>query len=251
MEKGVRLQTSGVWVWADQIHCAPNANLDCYFLNETRCHKTKKASIATDCPSIIHDRVSLVEYRAAATEYLFSLGLTNVVLEEVASQLRMVFNQTTAPPHLITVHIRWGDKASEMKLVIIDDYVTAVKTILSQRSVPTAVNVYVATEDPRATAAFRNAGPPTWNVYGDAMVEEQRDFRPNDGNHALAAAKASRGLVGTEALASLVIAMEANDFVLTTGSNWSRLMNELRTNVIDPRCGGCTSMIDLRRGQWR
>jgi hypothetical protein len=48
----------------------------------------------------------------------------------------------------------------------------------------------------------------------------------------------------------LLVALEANYFVLTTASNWSRLMNELRKNVLDPSCGDCTRMIDLRPGEW-
>ena len=159
----------------------------------------------------------------------------------------MVFNQSFVPSNLITAHIRWGDKGLEMQLVAVDEYVAAVKTLLMRRVNQTdEVNVYVSTEDPKATAAFRSACPPTWNVYGDYMVEEAAEFRPDSGNNALVAAVASHGMEGTQALASLVIAMEANDFVLTTGSNWSRLMNELRTNVIDPLCGNCTSFIDLR-----
>jgi len=257
LEKGHRMRFMGNWFWVDKTHCTNNATVGCYFpLNETRCPARAiedkiVVPVLQHCPSIINDRVSKELYRAAATEYLFSQGLSNFVLEEVANQMQQVFNQTFAPPDLITVHIRWGDKFQEMKLVQADEYVSAVKAILLLRAVQTAVNIYVSTEDPLGTAAFRAASPPTWNVYGDAMVEKMRSFRPEGGNHANVAAIASRGLEGTQALASLVIAMEANEFVLTTASNWSRLMNELRTNVIDPRCGNCTSMTDMRKGQWR
>jgi hypothetical protein len=63
------------------------------------------------------------------------------------------------------------------------------------------------------------------------------------------APKMSKGLNGTAGritLGSLLVAMEANDFVSTTASNWSRLMNELRKSILDSRCGNCTHMIDLR-----
>jgi hypothetical protein len=49
---------------------------------------------------------------------------------------------------------------------------------------------------------------------------------------------------------SLLVAMEANYFVLTTASNWSRLMNELRKNFVEPRCNNCTLMVDLKYGEW-
>jgi len=64
-------------------------------------------------------------------------------------------------------------------------------------------------------------------------------------------AEVTKGRFGLECLASLVIAMEAKFFVLTTGSNFSRLINEIRTNVIDVNCGNCTQMIDLRPGEFK
>ena len=62
--------------------------------------------------------------------------------------------------------------------------------------------------------------------------------------------KQTKGRAGVVALGSLLVAMEADDFVLTTASNWSRMMNELRKNVLDALCNGCTSMVDLKYGEW-
>jgi len=45
-----------------------------------------------------------------------------------------------------------------------------------------------------------------------------------------------QGRVTFIALASFVVTTEANGFILTLASNWSRMMNELRKNVVDPRC---------------
>jgi hypothetical protein len=56
--------------------------------------------------------------------------------------------------------------------------------------------------------------------------------------------------VGLVTLALLLVSMEANTFVLTTASNWSRLINELRKNVLDPRCNNCTLMVDLISDEW-
>jgi tagatose-1,6-bisphosphate aldolase len=61
----------------------------------------------------------------------------------------------------------------------------------------------------------------------------------------------ANGKNALESLGALLVAMESYGYVLTTGSNWSRLMNELRKNVVDPRCGKCTKMIDLLDGEWR
>ena len=58
--------------------------------------------------------------------------------------------------------------------------------------------------------------------------------------------KQVKGRTGRIALGSLLVAMEANDYVLTLESNWSRLMNEIRMNIINPRCNSCTLMIDVQ-----
>lgn len=67
---------------------------------------------------------------------------------------------------------------------------------------------------------------------------------------AVRTARESTGAAGSTALVSLLLSLEARFYVLTTGSNWSRLINELRLSRVAPSCGGCTDMKDLRRGQW-
>lgn len=55
----------------------------------------------------------------------------------------------------------------------------------------------------------------------------------------------SGGKAGLQSLGALLISMQANRYVLSTGSNWSRLINELRKNIIDPRCGNCTTVAEF------
>jgi hypothetical protein len=43
--------------------------------------------------------------------------------------------------------------------------------------------------------------------------------------------------------------MEANDFVLTTASNWSRLMDELRGSILADRAATAL-LVDLKPGEW-
>jgi hypothetical protein len=81
--------------------------------------------------------------------------------------------------------------------------------------------------------------------------------------------------LGRHSLIALLIAMEAKHYVLTTGSNWSRLINELRLAILEAKCkessdsgsgsgsdrsseeatrSPCTTMIDLMKGDsidWR
>ena len=257
MHTGARLKTFGDWVpWADRLHCKKNDGLYCYFTIDIIEGRSQRyiGGQRPPCPSIIYGTRSKDVFRAAAIEYLFAGGLPQFVLSEVEHQMYKIFGRHEAPSNLITVHIRWGDKImGEMKKVGIDQYVQAVASIVKNRKISSQINVYVATEDPAAFKAFKMSCPPAWNLYCDYMVTEQVGIRPTSPNqrlnHAVMSATKSKGLAGTQSLASLVIAMEANDFVLTTASNWSRIMDELRKNMIDPSCNNCTTMIDLAKNK--
>ena len=259
-----RLQAIGPWIWAD-IRCK-SSTLGCYFkqLSKPLCthrEKTKILPIAISPPTIFRNCgginraniSSIQEFRQATTEYLFSSGFSDLVLEEIRFQVQKLFGSHRPPARMITVHIRWGDKAVEMPLVTISEYISAVKHLLQLRKIPGEVHIYISSDDNRAMPSFRKHAPRNWNVYGDATVEEIQEFVPEDPNafgRAVTTAERSNGRFGTASLASLAIAMESNEFVLVTGSNWSRLMDELRQSVIDPMCKKCTVAIDLRKGQW-
>ena len=180
-------------------------------------------------------------------------------------------NSNQLPKDLITVHIRWGDKVKkytegrkkpifpEMRKVEIDEYIQAIQQILENRrrvqqepatkfgDKKETANIYLSTEDPAAVQAFRHALPPHWTLYVDQFLVETQNHRVDDynGHNQLAQSGAMKGKAGLMALGSLLVAMEANDFVLTTSSNFSLLMEELRRSIVDPKCGGCTSIIDI------
>ena len=146
----------------------------------------------------------------------------------------------------------------------ISDYIVAVNQILDQRekrenssskstkhaefaSMNKTANIYLATEDPEAVREFQKALPAGWNLFVDQFLIDTSRHRVDEYNGSPKMATALNGKAGLLALGSLLVAMEANDFVLTTASNWSQLMDELRRAILDPRCNNCTSMIDLRR----
>jgi hypothetical protein len=232
--------------------------------------------------------VTKSDFRAAVTEFLFT-RVSPLVYREAHRQLRLLLSPNalspishpetesqylqSAYPHLVTVHIRWGDKANETRLVPIQEYVGAVKRLVSSRisaqqssSVESLglagqpesysadkedVRIFLATEDPQAVREFMEAKPSHWTVYVDRFYTElsasSRVDAYNGANHM---ALKLRGKPGLVALASLLVAAEANDYVLTTSSNWSRLINEIRQNIVNPRCGDCTRVIDLQPGEW-
>ena len=83
------------------------------------------------------------------------------------------------------------------------------------------------------------------------LSKDIQAFRPSprqrtDGPASPIWATQSKGRAGLYTLIAVLIALEADSFVLTTTSNLSRLIDELRKNVVNPRCCWCTSMIDLR-----
>jgi hypothetical protein len=186
-------------------------------------------------------------------EYLFA-SVTPLVIQEAERQLNLVFKKGV-PPNLITVQIRWGDKQKEMKLLPAHAYVKGVQRLIEKRRNNASllpVSIYLATEDPKAVEAFRRAAPQEWTIHVDQYFHDMLPLRNERDvyNQGPKTARATNGRAGLVALGSLLVAMEANDFVLTTASNWSRLMNELRKNILDPQCNKCTSMVDLKYGEW-
>jgi hypothetical protein len=139
-----------------------------------------------------------------------------------------------------------------MDLPKIDEYIDAVHTLLKQnpRLGANGVHIYLATEDPTAYEHFVKFAPKNWKVYPDITLQEINSFRPVKGNRASHATRNTRGRAGLVALGSLLVAMEANAFVLTTKSNWSTLMNHLRKTIVNRQCGNCTTAVDLRPDVW-
>ena len=88
-------------------------------------------------------------------------------------------------------------------------------------------------------------------LYLDATVEInlKNGLRPKDepakGAQDLYVAEQSKGKYGLQVLASVIIACQANDFVLTGSSNLSRMIDEIRRTVIDLNFGAPTRMINV------
>jgi hypothetical protein len=263
MQAKIRMRSfAPEWLWLDQQHCdmeqANKSPMLCYFPNsEYRCSPTEVISTPRNVsdPRKVQKHCELVkqsieiraEYRAAATEYFFQRA-SPLLIQEAKRQMGIVFPEGVAPHDLITLHIRWGDKFWEMDLPSIQEYVDAVKLVLPENA--TTANIYLSTEDPKAYKEFMEGIPIGWNVYPDITLHEINAFRPKKGNRASWATRNTKGRAGLVALGSLLVAMEANKFVLTTKSNWSAMMDNLRTNIVDPRCGNCTQAVDLRPGVW-
>lgn len=178
----------------------------------------------------------IYDVRAAITELQFS-QVSSIVMKEAQRQHALVFPNGVPPSHqLISCHVRWGDKGSEMALQPIPTYIHAIQKIARIRNLaPHEVHVFLATEDPRAVIQFKAAMHPAWTVYIDQFYVEMLPHRNNQTMEVAGAAREGFGKTGLLALGSLLVTMESDSYVLSTGSNWSRMMNELRKAVLSPR----------------
>mmetsp|Transcript_38830 Transcript_38830/g.93869 ORF Transcript_38830/g.93869 Transcript_38830/m.93869 type:complete len:166 (+) Transcript_38830:69-566(+) len=159
---------------------------------------------------------------------------------------------------------RWGDKFWEMDLAKIEEYIGAIQSLIkSDTSLIGSdglVHIYLATEDPKAHNEFLAAVPSHWRVYADITLQEINAFRPVKGNRASHATRNTKGKAGLVAMGSLLVALEAKTYVLTTKSNFSSLINHLRRKIVNRQCrnnegniiddDACTVAIDLRPDVW-
>lgn len=271
--------TIGEWEWNDKTACrtilndyaknmtndrdifrrSPNPSpLWCYFgshesvqkcpegtLDFTKVHEPKPSWGDYRCDNLTKPH-GFSGVRAAAIEFLFQ-SVNPIVIEEAERQIREEAfpNRTDIPKDMITVHMRWGDKFKEMKLATVEEYVNATIQLLTdeEKSGAKPVHIYLATIDQFAIEAFEKHAKPNWIIHRSGPTNSKND------NFVLSKSFLDNGRSGLQCLASLLISMESNRFVLTRLSNWSRLIDELRKTVLDYRCGNCTQMIDLRPGE--
>ncbi|XRB07682.1 hypothetical protein NFJ02_32g82330 [Pycnococcus provasolii] len=183
-------------------------------------------------------------YRAVAVEFLFH-NPANWLRKLVCDSWSEVygFEDAPSPDELVTVHIRGGDKHMEMKLLDVEEYAQAVETLQKRHaSLQQRMSVYLVTESQEAEAAFREFSKRRgWHLITNGKGERIESF---DNHKAIHANEQKR--VGMSALISLYLSLHARYYVLTTRSNWSLLIDELRRSRVKPSCGGkCTDVIDL------
>jgi hypothetical protein len=256
------------WTWLDVSSCdlteaSEVSLLSCYFpfaegqcVNKTTATVTAASMYSRSTPKCadLKQRFNSTtsDIRQAGIEYLFS-HVSEKIIKEAERQFKLVFGEKSPPSNLITVHVRWGDKITsrEMNFVPIEKYINAVNELAQQRNNKNQkISVYLATEDPKAVQQFTQKAPTDWTIYVDQYYHEVKQHRQQSDkelyNQNAITAKHTKGQAGLLTLASLLVSLEANDFVLTTASNWSRLMNELRISILDKECNQCTRMIDLQ-----
>lgn len=264
------LQLDEQWIWNDLTFC-PDVKqpLGCYFNIHNHCPSSvsnHKSIISwkhdySRCPKYIQDDRTRQEFRGAAMEYLFS-HVDKRLVQEAEAEIVKVFGPEGIPNDMITVHLRWGDKKLEMKLVSQEEFVSAIDGLAKNYSIAHP-KVFLTTESQHALESMQQyvkEHRKTWtlynyspSVYETRVVEKDTNMTVH--HNPMAVARHTGGKIGKASVAALMMALEAKYYVLTSGSNWSRLIDELRRNVVNHVCGNCTVMVDLREAfrdhNWR
>lgn len=267
LEKGSSLlQLNESWMWNDKTFCPDYPQpLTCYFNVYNRCpfvplhhrHHPPVISVSNAlnmCPRWIQNEENRQLFRAAAMEYLFS-NISDAVLIQTDHAITETFGPGGIPDNMITIHIRAGDKVKEMRLISDQMFIINIDNIIAKYHLSASPTIFVITENTDSWYSFQRAlaeeKRPTWRVFRYSythMNDTESEKIP------IYNAQITGGSSGLSSIISLLIGLEAKYYLLTTGSNWSRLLNELRLNVVDSRCGNCTHMVDLNNdnkyGNW-
>lgn len=262
------LQLNEQWIWNDKKFCeaATTQPLQCYFNVFKKCpgpvgHPIMPFKHDYDrCPKYITDDKSRQEFRAAAMEFLFST-MNKKLVEEAETAMKEIFGKDGIPKDLITMHLRWGDKKIEMKLVSEQEFATAIDELVGNYTIAKP-HIFITTESNHALTAMQayvKKHRKDWTLYHYAPSVFETRLEPTSNttlvHNPMNTARHTGGSIGRASLVSLLLALEAKYYVLTSGSNWSRLINELRLNVVNHVCNNCTVMMDLREGykdsNWR
>lgn len=250
------------WIWYDTEFCSGDVTnsskvhqyiggLDCYFGHVVQsCSWKDGASPAAwmrlDCPKVgAHpwEYEKRVDFYGDFFNYLFSR--VNPRLIALANKAAMhTFGSEGSPKDMITVHIRWGDKKQELHgLVEIEEYIKAVESLIKKHQL-TTVHIFLNTIDGRAIDAWNeNVKEKNWKTYiWNDSVESMSSYD----NNPTTDARRTKGAFGTTTMVALLLAMESRFYVITSGSNYSMLIEALRRGVLDKECTGCTDVIDLK-----
>lgn len=121
------------------------------------------------------------------------------------------------PAGVVSLHVRHGDKGTEMTLVPWSAYQTAAERLFKMQPLFLQRTMFVSTEDP---GVVRDA-----NATKDWTTLHSDIPRHNSNGQKQMELADNMGLLH---LAQLLMALECDAWVGTRGSNWNRLIDELR-----------------------
>jgi len=187
----------------------------------------------------ITDALKLYWWRAQSVGYLFRLNERS--LERIRTFRFAPENHFSSspdffpvlPPGTASIHIRGGDKSREMRLVPPIDFINKVFKVAEDMPFSVSMSrtvIYtgdLSEAEQLFTETTQNAG---WNFFYSKIYRVPGGF-----------SLATQGAPGNKSdhavlhLGQLLLALEADVWIGTRGSNWNRLIEELRC-VWVPKC---------------
>lgn len=138
------------------------------------------------------------------------------------------------PPRTASAHVRHGDKGSEMSLVPFSGYMEKLELFVNHNPVGWKKSVFISSENPKViedatnVTKFLNTVSPdgSWTVYFSQIP------RINAGPMEQLAAN-PRTMLTMSWMLQLFMAIECDMWAGTRGSNWNRLIDEVRCVWVD------------------
>ena len=140
------------------------------------------------------------------------------------------------PPGTLSMHVRHGDKFTEMPLVDTADYLSTAATLARMHPMALAGRtMFMSTEDPGALSFSAEALGTDAALAPWALAWYDVPRANSNGPEQLNQFDIPRGQLSRVWLLQLLLALECDAWVGTRGSNWNRLIDELRC-VWVPKC---------------
>lgn len=177
----------------------------------------------------------LMRFNNATVEAVSSLRKTQS-MHYFSSSRKTTILPYPLPANSVAIHIRGGDKWSEMTLVPAIKYIDAVLTNIRNAPLSFADRVvFTSSDDADALEAAR-----MYAEQENLSFAYSRMYREN-GGHSLATWQREDNSVKKDRfyfhLLQLVMSLEADSWIGTRASNWNRLIDELRCVWVD-KCNG-------------
>jgi hypothetical protein len=186
-----------------------------------------KAELLSHHPQMTEKQM-IYWWRAQSSAFLARFN--NKTIQAVAA-LRRKEMPFPLPPGVINAHIRGGDKHFEMSLVSPSRFVDAAATLVEQMPFAFARHTLLVTADDQTAV---NESLRLGKVRGLSVIHSKINDRPLGGHQqADFVQQGNRMTMFYEHLLQLTLALEADAWIGTRGSNWNRLIDELRCVWVD------------------
>ena len=186
-----------------------------------------------DTPKMFHELLRSGNISPQFFYWWRAQGATYIVrpnrrtLRELERRRIAIFDGGAAiEPGTISVHVRHGDKWKESKLASDETFLQKTEELLLRQPDVLKRKIFLSTEDPNTVKFFANLSD--WSVQYTNVTRDGSD--PN-----MSPEQFASRIGWTEeflnSLLSLQLALECDGFVGMIGSNWNRLIDELRSTI--------------------